>query len=246
MPELQRLQTSELGDAEIARRIFDGELPGVVVERALDPAVCAEAVARLEAGSAEARKMGSYPGITYGQVLLTAEELEPYFAAARDLERALPPAVLGGISKALKGLHPSGSIGVPKTISGTFYAAVTVRRLDPGRAIAVHSERANWPAMAALRETIDLSTQVSFYVLLQAPERGGELVLYDDHDGAGARGDEGMDALPHDVIDLEVGDLIVFDGGRLNHRVTEVEGGRARWTIGGFSAFAGSRWYFWS
>ena len=45
---------------------------------------------------------------------------------------------------------------------------------------------------------------------------------------------EAMKAL---VIYVYAGELLLFDGGRYFHKVSPVEGSRARWTIGGFVGF---------
>lgn len=214
-------------------RMLSGGLRDVVVAGAVSPSVCRRAVSSLRELSP--RTHPDYPSRTYGQVLLTSADEGDYLAAARQVEKALPAELLGALTRELRGMAPGLGLKVPKTADGAFYAAVTARVLPPGADIAVHSERCDWPAMAQLRTHADLTIQLSFYLVLQAPEAGGELQLYEGHNLD--------DPQP---IPLSTGDLVVFDGTRHNHRVTPVEGDTERWTLGGFLTVSGQTVLFWS
>ena len=229
-----------------ATGLFEGDLDGVVVEGVLSAEQCAEAVLTLQQSGLERHRSCYYPGGSYGQVLLATGASEAdsegdsgaYRAAARALEAVLPRPVLSGVTACLKALNPGHPLGVPRGRDG-LYAGFTVRVLEPGGAIALHSERPDWPAMQELASRADLSVQLSFYVVLQAPQAGGELLVYE-----GAMSDDAE--APHAAVVLGVGDLILFDGTRHNHRVSPVEGSLERWTLGGFLARAGERRVFFS
>jgi hypothetical protein len=215
------------------QRMMAGTLREVVVSGAVSPSICLDAVSTLR--GMRAREHPDYPFRTYGQVLLTSSDEGDYLAAARELEKALPKALLGALTRGLRGLAPGLGLKVPKTADGQFYAAVTARVLPDGADIAVHSERCDWDAMAHLTTLADLGQQLSFYLVLQAPAAGGELLLYEGHSLDNPQ-----------VIPLQTGDLVVFDGTRHNHRVTPVEGDTERWTLGGFLTVSGQTVLFWS
>ena len=92
----------------------------------------------------------------------------------------------------------------------------------------------------------------------QAPEAGGQLELYDlmwddTPDDVLALGmseerDARLERFGSRLTDVGVGDMILFTGGRIWHRVAPVEGGRERITIGGFLALSQDdrSIYFWS
>ena len=103
----------------------------------------------------------------------------------------------------------------------------------------------------------DRETLLSWFVTLQPAEAQGALTIY------GLWGsDPDPPMLPSRFLDIEVlendyekrtlslqaGDLVIFDSGRHVHRVTPVEGTRARLTLGGFMTFDRTRaeLAFWS
>ncbi|MEM7040036.1 MAG: 2OG-Fe(II) oxygenase, partial [Bacteroidota bacterium] len=98
--------------------------------------------------------------------------------------------------------------------------------------------------------------QLSYFFLVQQPDEGGELILYD------AEWDETKEELAKDyqtavnhvesqhahVIDMRAGDLVVFAGGRVWHQVRDVSGNTNRVTLGGFMAYSHEmdKLYHWS
>lgn len=97
--------------------------------------------------------------------------------------------------------------------------------------------------------TIDLTNDVSYFILLQAPEQGGDLVLYDAPWQPGQRNSSNDFIVQPDgslldvnnpafvqkqTITLEPGDMVVFESGKTWHQVTAVKGELPRITLGGF------------
>lgn len=91
--------------------------------------------------------------------------------------------------------------------------------------------------------------QISYFVVIQAAEEGGELTLYDllwkdvqyrPHAGlvVDLKGNELHLEDPYQVhqnkLDLKPGSLLVFNGGDIWHRVENVKGRQSRITLGGF------------
>lgn len=134
--------------------------------------------------------------------------------------------------------------------AGTTYTPATLRELRPSCEIPLHvgDYFFSTPGYEHLGKSVVLHDQLSYFVPLQNAEQGGELVVY--------RAEWGKDEAPEmvrekranwDDLDASweserftppVGALLVFNGGRFYHRVSRVRGTRARWTIGGFLAFA--------
>jgi hypothetical protein len=139
---------------------------------------------------------------------------------------------------------------------GRPYAPATVRRLEPGGYVKLHTEdeKIDQPQKRHLAAVAKPGI-MSFYLMLQPPLSGGELVLHElrwrDYDGRMYEGRSDavlqVEGKPRAHIALEVGDLVVFGSGRF-HEVTEVGPGRARWTMGGFLALgaANDAVYFYS
>jgi hypothetical protein len=159
------------------------------------------------------------------------------------------------VSALAGGLPVSTAVGP----GGRLCPFASVRVLTPGAEIGVHvgNEFAQVAQAEHFRATMDLSDQLSWFVPLTVPEGGGELVVYgvewDDvrsqvpeREGHGTphvwlEGSKAADAVrsfPCTSFAPEVGDLLVFDGGRYFHRVSRVSGGTPRRTIGGFLGFS--------
>ncbi len=100
-----------------------------------------------------------------------------------------------------------------------------------------------------LETQTDVYDQLSFFFMLQEPEGGGELSLYDfewekgqtkksNHENKEVIMADGsiryIDGEEVQYIDPQKGDLILFAGGQIWHRVEEVLGKRERITLGGF------------
>jgi hypothetical protein len=103
-------------------------------------------------------------------------------------------------------------------------------------------------SMAHLRTTTTTRDHLSWFLVLQAPDGGGELSVFDREFeghaprdaawGEGGRDDVDFDALPARRIPPRVGDLVVFGGGWRWHRVEDVRGTRPRVTYGGFGGLS--------
>jgi hypothetical protein len=127
------------------------------------------------------------------------------------------------VHKALE-RHLGASVRVPPG-----HARFTIRRFPPGTASPWHTD--NYRAIAAYATVAGLTAgpQLSWLVPL-APYEGGALEIP-------ASGGPLYPA---------PGELVIFDGSALRHRVAGVGGARPRWTLGGFAARGPSGWYAWS
>jgi hypothetical protein len=114
-----------------------------------------------------------------------------------------------------------------------------------------------------LANDIDMSDQLSFFFCLQNTEVGGELTIYDmlwkDVTGKATpeENDSVIDAKGNtiklkDVAQFTVkpqpGDILVFSGGPIWHRVENIKGDTPRITYGGFVNFSknGEEIFYWS
>ena len=238
---LERTPATLAAEAGLLPAVFAGDVSGVLVRGFLTPEACAGIIEDLESSPLEARDAAPFPGVTYGDVLVVSPpDLSHYHQAAAQLEKALAPS--GVVSRVIDAFDRVGG-KASATVPGG-YAPVTVRILGPGQAVAAHSERTNWPSMAALEPQLDPETTLSFYVPLAGAEAGGELVIYHRPPDGQRPAIEGkspettnalLAAFGETRVRPGIGDLLLFDGGRFNHRVTPVEGEQARWTLGGFA-----------
>lgn len=112
-------------------------------------------------------------------------------------------------------------------------------------------------AMKHLITVTDIANHLSYFVVLQRPQHGGELSVYDlvweDNRGR----DDWESQMPDDgwiesvrcvKIDPDPGDMVLFGGGWRWHRVDPPTGDVERITYGGFAARSidGHQLHFWS
>ena len=114
-----------------------------------------------------------------------------------------------------------------------------------------------------LETHVDVMDQLSFFFMLQQPEHGGELSLYDliwengqtkktNHENKEViLADGSIRNIENDqvqYIDPQKGDMILFAAGQIWHRVEAVLGSLERITLGGFLAYSydKKKIYYWS
>jgi hypothetical protein len=245
-----------------------GESLGVVVRGFLPAALAATATAALDAlgGTMPEIRSPIFAGVVYGRPLVAARDgVSEYLADADRCRSGLEllfgrdPSLEARLSRVLSTLGGSRPARTPRGADGRAYAPATIRSLVEGDRLPLHyeNETLDRPVMSELRGSLDLTTLLSFVVSLARPDAGGELRVYAGHfAGRGddfiprAGGDEGarqvLEAGGRTTLDLEAGDLVVFDAGRYYHEVTTIVG-RPRVTLGGFLAPTrdGSEIWFW-
>jgi len=118
------------------------------------------------------------------------------------------------------------------------------------------------PTYFEVVEEMDKSGQLSFFLALQYPDRGGELTVYDllwpETNGKDSfeQNDcvlncKGERIFLKDVntftVRPEPGDILVFRGGPIWHRVENIHGSKPRVSFGGFINFSkdGKEFFYW-
>lgn len=255
--------------------IYGAKLTGVVVRGALSEATRAAAAGRLGSPALEDRWGAPNAGMKGGEIRTIGDAATPTFthlrgpspelyaaSAARFAENTR--AVFGDgdivdqIADTLGGLFGKRPAGPPKLSDTLSWSPCNYRALDPGEQIYTHhDDHYGLAVYESMPADLDRSGLLSWFYTLQAPDAGGALVVYslwgcDPNPPMLPTRFLDTAALERDydkaVIDLEDGDLVVFDAGRHVHRVTPIEGTRPRLTTGGFLTLAEdrSRLAFWS
>jgi hypothetical protein len=261
----------DVGAADVADhpdaidRMYAKTLDGLSIRGVVEPSALREAMTRLESHADEFHDHGEQ--VLYGTALVgAADDRSDYLGNAWRINDRLPqlfdfdlPGRVAGVLSAVGQGRPAS---VPTEGPGRDYVPATIRILNPGVGV-MHGHTGNefcsvWPAYRHLQATARLVDSLSWFVVAEAPEDGGALTLYDllwertpddiaDLTMSEER-DELLDRYPQVPIRLEAGDMILFCGGRIWHRVAPVRGSRRRVTIGGFAATSldDREIYFWS
>jgi hypothetical protein len=231
-------------------QLADGALDAVLVRGLYSPEQIDCIAARLEHDDIRCRLSArDYADSSRRQVEVIGEPISPsdaepsgpdpetYFAGAgtfRQLcQELFAPATsfvqcsrdvlsaLGGERAARQLHHPDGRS----------YGSATLRRVPVGCGMGLHCENLyrDIPIFEPVKETVRLDTTMSFIMPLVCGEAGGLVTLYGEQPPT--------DDEASSTLDPGAGDLLIFAAGARYHRVTTVEGSRARWTIGGFVAY---------
>jgi hapalindole-type alkaloid chlorinase len=268
-----RFETVGLDDLvrhpDVLREMYAGRFGGLVVRDVYDKGFMARLVTEL--AEAEARfPRTSFPerfrAHFYGRCLDGSDpELQEYLADADAFRRQSEMLFRGGAPfearmEELFGAMAGGRrVELPRFRDGRAYTPATIRILLEGGQIGTHcgNEAATRPAYTHLNTMIDRGDQLSYFLTLQEPIAGGELIVYslkwtDIDESRLVDGRSEVNHLLHEAqwfpVPTTAGDLLLFDGGRYFHRVAKVEGPRLRWTMGGFLMFdrSGERVLYWS
>jgi hypothetical protein len=114
-----------------------------------------------------------------------------------------------------------------------------------------------------IKDDIDMDGQLSYFIVLQQSEQGGELTIYDmlwdkvkrkesPENNEFVIDDEGksiyVNTLESFAVRPKMGDILVFSGGPIWHRVEDIKGASPRITFGGFLNFSkdSKELYYWS
>ncbi|MEL6342694.1 MAG: hypothetical protein AAFV53_06150 [Myxococcota bacterium] len=266
------LEVDRVRDAssDALEAMYRGDGDGLIIHHAFDPDEMAQMVAHLESSG------GGYhwdlqevadPQVVQMRVLgrtltpvagdrFDLDEYATIGEATRTIITGQWPGFFGQLERLTQQL--SGGRPVRRVqANGRAYGPATIRHLPVGCQIPVHCglffmETAGY---RELMGALDDTSQLSWFVPMQTPEEGGELVIYDL-----AWGDADVPRIGsmYNPMEIErwpsvrirppVGSLLLFDGGRWFHKVSPIGGGRDRWTVGGFLGFtrAMDRLVYWS
>ena len=282
MPKLDILDLSPadaVHQPDLLWQIFARGVDGVVVRGFLPPLVMDGAAAALERDVRDFPCTGSENEdldveqvhvlgmtVTPSRIRGKVPYLERYLQSVASFEtacRRLFPegdGFLERIERLLRdwsGGRPTGVFIDPG--SGRPYTPSTIRVVPPGCEMPLHSglDFLSLGIYGDLNAVLDPREQLSFFSVIQAPDAGGELVVYHTdfwdpekpmQDNGYLDGDAIVNGHTHETVHLSAGDLFVFAGGRWYHRVSPVEGTTTRRTIGGFLGFTKShdRIWYWS
>ncbi len=156
------------------------------------------------------------------------------------------------------GLAGGRQVKVPTDSAGETYTPATIRILGEGGDLALHCGNQflhELPEFRHLASILELQDQLSYFMTIAEGQAGGDLVVYDIEwdttpnsqvDGTPIR--EVIHTYTSMPIRPPAGAVLFFDGGRIWHQVTAVQGSKNRITIGGFAAFSQDHQtvYYWS
>lgn len=251
------LEISNVSDSEsnFIRDIFDNKIDLILVRNAISADIIKELVSQIEKIPSEL----SFPtpfGSIHGKTMIGSnDDMNLYSEIGIRLNKFLLDETgfdLNTIlAESISNLtNNTMSVKIP-IVNQIPYAGYTAKVLEPNKGgIHVHigSEFLKLlPECVELSKIIKDKHQISFFYVLQEPEKGGELTLFDvDWKSSPPEFLNENNFQSHEErerffknrkkhsIPPKAGDLIVFNGGNVWHKVENIIGSRNRITLGGF------------
>lgn len=267
------IDITEIGDyPEGIKDICDRQIDGLIVENFLSQEDVSKVVSQLT--PQEPSPDSPFGNVlVYGSPLCVANDLTKYSEKAVDFSQYCRQIFSGGVDfetrlvEVLGAMSGGRSVELPNTPDGSPYTPGTMRVLEPGQTIGWHFENMFFEASGYqdLSTIIEPEGHLAYILVLSAADAGGEIILYDvewseTKWAEGKPGEMNRNALVEGKpitsvmkerdkmpISPKAGSLIVFDGGKILHSVSAVQGSRRRITLSGFLAFSHHREkvYYW-
>lgn len=239
------------------KAIFNRTLLGVTVNHALCPSLCEKVVnthvksdfpvfgfsdfGKVIGKKLEDNESGNFQKVKDDGYNVNSQAFIESFSSIFKL------GLEGEIGKILGLLTKSSVVESPKGYPINFLPA-TIRVCNPSKGGIQHHVGNEFilklPESQHIRNNVILQNQLSFFFILQAPEHGGELVIYPkvykdykDHKDRSVVVSE-LEHLPQLNLKPKTGDLIVFQGGDVWHKVSDIQGGKDRVTLGGILSYS--------
>lgn len=240
-------------DAELAsnypdgiNQIYQGEIDGMLLQKVFTQAEMLEVKYRLENETDELETVRY--GTTLGCVLMAAgSDIERYFQSAGSfrakLKKLFNTSYEARVEGFLSKMSGGRNIEVARENDERIYTPATVRFVQPNRGgMLPHKnndflENSYYDHLKQIAKMVDA---LSYFIIIDKPESGGDLVLYDlpVEESMTLTKNLGLEKCSKRYITPDIGDMIIFHGGNIVHQITDVTGKKARITIGGFLAMS--------
>lgn len=268
IPRVDASDLSAFPDA--IKEIYDRKIDGIIVENVLSPDALQQAIARIEAWDTDIIEPSDF-GKVYGKTLVGSQpDLEFFLSQTdsynEDLSRIFGQSFQSIVEPLMEKMGGGREVMTPEVEGRGRYKPCTIRYIDPGkkemRAHVGNEFITGLPQCEHIAGMVHLNDQLSYFMLMQKPDEGGDLVLYDlswEDTPPDMIADQAFRKIPEyrqkalrkyarQKLVMNPGEVLLFHGGRIWHRVDPVQGSKSRITIGGFVAFAlnDKRLYYWS
>lgn len=272
-PNLYRFEIAELeqfSGRDVMQEIQDDKIDGIVIKNLFSKEEVAEAVRHL--GILKQKNVYqelTFPtdfGEAFGATLMEFDEKEYLRRAKLSMEvfeQMFEGSYTDKIREILQKIAGKRALSEVSVSKDETLATASIRILSPEHSSLeahIHQEfPLFFPLYKWITDISDIASELSYYVVLQAPEKGGELILYDlrwgDTPTELLQGDKfltmqrstALAKYNRTYLRLKEGDMVLFAANRIWHQIAPVKGFRKRITIGSFlsSGYNDGRVYYW-
>jgi hypothetical protein len=235
-------------------RIYKGEIEGMLIRGLFSQEEMLHVKHKLD------RKQDTRSSVIYGEIIgsilvAKGKEKSDYFRNADilriELEDIFETPFEATVEAILSKMSGERTVELPRENNRT-YTPATIRFVYPNRGIPLHkgNEFLADSAYDRLKQIAKMTDSLSYFIVIDKPEKGGELVIYDPPPDqlTNAKKDLDLEKCQKRYINPSIGDLVLFQGGSIWHEVSEVQGTKERITIGGFLAISkcDRKIFYWS
>ncbi|WP_414565758.1 MULTISPECIES: 2OG-Fe(II) oxygenase [unclassified Anabaena] len=237
--------------------IYQGKIDGILLKGIFSQAEMLAVTHKLENKNYQLEAVGY--GTTLGYVLAAASgKIDKYLRTAAnfrsELKRLFNTNFEARVEATLSQMSGGRKVELARENDERIYTPATFRFLHPNRGgIGLHrdNEFLVQPSYQYLNKVAKMVNSLSYFIIVDTPEKGGDLVLYDVpvEQSETRIKDLDLEKCPKKIINTNIGDMILFRGGNILHQVTpDVEGRKTRITIGGFLAISkdDQKIFYWS
>lgn len=227
-------------------QIYQDEIDGMMIKGVFTPAEMSEVKHKIENNSYQLEPV-KY-GTTLGSILMTAgSNLEKYFKNAASFRAELNKLFTTNFEARVEAIFSMMSGGrtveVAKESDKRIYTPATIRFVHPNLGGILPHKNNDYieePFYSYLNQVTRLKDALSYYIVIDKPEQGGDLLLYDllPEQSIGLTKNLDLENCSKRCISPNVGDMILFHGGKIVHKIIDVKGPKTRITIGGFLALS--------
>lgn len=227
-------------------QIYQGEIDGMLLKGVFSKAEMLEVKQRLDNASDELESVRY--GTTLGCVLMAAgSDKKRYFQGADNFRDKLKTLFNinfeARLEATLTDISGGRKVEVARENNERVYTPATVRFVYPNRGGMVPHKNNDFLENSYydhLNQIAKMVDALSYFIIIDKPEAGGDLVLYDlpPKESMTLTKDLDLEKCPKRYITPDIGDMIVFHGGNIVHQITDVTGPKVRITIGGFLAMS--------
>lgn len=230
-------------------QIYKGEIDGMLIKQVFTQEEMFKAKYQLDKRR-NLRNHVSY-GENFGTVLVekvsnSIKYFQDVAVYRTDLNKIFATGYEAKIEALLRKISGERKVGIASE-NNQSYAPAQIRFMEPNKGgLIIHkgSQYLHHPAFAYLREITRIFEHLSYFLIIDKPEEGGELIVYDlppeeaKKDFDDLIENSAFEKCKKRYISPDIGDMVLFHGGTIWHKVADVKGKNSRISIGGFVALS--------
>ncbi|WP_414623435.1 tetratricopeptide repeat protein [Calothrix sp. CCY 0018] len=233
--------------------LYTDELDGILVKNVFSTKEIETAREHIDSLSPE------FEQIIYGEklgfsIMEATNDLNKYFQKASEFRLQLNQIFASEfetrIFNVFNHLHSLKNIKLLDRKNHDICIPAQIRIVHPGKGgLKAHTDNEVFEKYQVYNHLEEIKKDVdilSYFIVIDKPEKGGELVLYDllreqttvsmKQDFYNCERDNFLDNFRKQYINPDIGDMVISNGGRIWHKVADFDGDKNRITVGGFLA----------